>query len=208
MHTSEDWFRVLIALSAAAHHQRLLSRELTHDPSNTPPPSEAEKMELVEGSLQSSTNEDAPPEYRDREYDWFVPGRLFRIYAPRDVEIHEKEFVLLDTKNKEGPGLLIRSYDEEEEKELTRGYGLRARVLVQNYDEPDERPPQSKKKVVYLDAYEDEDVEDRTWIELEHTYNIPFAKYKCVDCGVLERSSLQDLRRCYVDWLRYHWTLD
>ena len=46
------------------------------------------------------------------------------------------------------------------------------------------------------------------FIELEHTYNIPFVKYKCIDRGVLARSSLRDLRRFYVEWLKYHWVLD
>ena len=197
---------MLITVSIAHQHYRTLSRELNND-MNTPPPSEAEKSDPVEGSLQS-TDGDPPSEYRDREYDWFVPGRLFRIYAPRDVEIHEKRFVLLDTKNKEGQGILVRSYEEEEEREVTRGYGLRARVSVQSHIDPEDRNSRSRMHVVYLDEYEDKAVEPRTWIELEHTYNIPFAKYRCVDCGVLERSSLQNLRRCYVDWLRYHWSLE
>lgn len=176
-------------------------------PHDTPPPSEKAIDDGGQVSLQSSATDEPPPEYRDRDHDWFTPGRLFKIFAPLDIEIHEKEFVLLDTKNKEGPGLLMRRYDEEE-KEANRGYFLRAHVAVQNYQSPEARAQGGKLKVVYLDEYEDQDVEPNTWIELEHTYNIPFAKYKCVDCGVLDRGSLQDLRRFYLNWLRYHWDLD
>ncbi|KAK5958808.1 hypothetical protein OHC33_000651 [Knufia fluminis] len=177
-----------------------------HD-TDTPPPSEKAIDDGGQLYLQSLANDEPPPEYRARDHDWFTPGRLFRIFAPHDEEIHEKEFVLLDTKNKEGPGLLIRTYNEEE-KEANRGYFLRSHVSVQNYQEPDQRRGNAKRKVVYLDEYEDQAVVSGTFIELEHTYNIPFAKYRCVDCGVLDRASLQDLRRCYIDWLKYHWSVD
>lgn len=102
---------------------------------------------------------------------------------------------------------MVRIYDEEE-KEGNRGYFLRSHVSVQNYQEPNQRRFSSKRKVVYLDEYEDQVVVPGTWIELEHTYNIPFAKYRCVDRGVLDRGALQELRRCYIDWLKYHWSVD
>lgn len=192
----------------------MAQRQHRHHPSiplaqdfETPPPSEAEKTDDVDHNIQAAIeDEDVPPEYRDREFNWFVPGRLFKIFAPRDVEIHKKEFVLLDTKNKEGPGLLICAHHGEQ-GEINRGYFLRSHVAVQNYVSPQERDTRSRTKTVYLDAYEDRDVEYGTWIELEHSYNIPFAKYKCVDRGVLDRASLQDLRRSYVEWLQYHWSL-
>ena len=158
-------------------------------------------------SLPSTT--EAPAEYRERDPDWFTPGRLFKIWALEDLEIHQKEFVLLDTKNIEGPGLRVRVYGEEEEQEAMTGYFFRSHVLVQNFKPFEERPERHRRlKTVFMDEYEHEQqVGDHTWIELEHTYNIPFLKYKCVDCGVLDRSSLQDLRRCYIEWLKYHWNL-
>lgn len=192
--------------SMAQRHRPQTSLPVAQD-FETPPPSEPEKL-TDDGYHNAQINpedEDPPLEYRERDFDWFVPGRLFKIFAPRDVEIHKKEFVLLDTKNKEGPGLRICGHRDEEEH-TNKGYFLRSHVAVQNYIVPHERQ-RSRTKTVYLDEYEDREVEKATWIELEHSYNIPFVKYRCVDRGVLDRASLQDLRRCYVEWLQYHWSL-
>jgi len=204
------WINALTVFPAGSGHAKNTRYGYPPHDTDTPPASVASEKAIDDGAqtgFHLSTNDEPPPEYRDRDHDWFTPGRLLRIFAPRDAEIHEKEFVRLDTKNKEGPGLLIRVYDEEE-KEASRGYFWRSHVSVQNYQGPNQRQGNAKRKVVYLDEYEDRVAVPGTWIELEHTYNIPFAKYKCVDCGVLGRGSLQDLRRCYIDWLKYNWSID
>lgn len=59
-----------------------------------------------------------------------------------------------------------------------------------------------------MDEYEGQPVGERTYIELEHQYNIPFEKYACIDCGVLGRPSLKHLRKCYLKWLHYYWEID
>jgi hypothetical protein len=149
-----------------------------------------------------------PAEYRIRQADWFIPGRMFRIWGEQDVEIHKKMFVLLDTKNVEGPGLLMHIYGEEEEPAAGMGYFLRTHVLVQNFENFQSFDSQTREKVVHMDEYEGQRVGEHTYIELEHQYNIPFEKYPCIDCGVLGRSSLKHLRRCYLKWLHYHWDIE
>lgn len=173
---------------------------------DTPPPSVDDSHSLATMS-DAIEDEEPAPEYKSREYDWFTPGRLFEIFAPRDIEIHKKKFVLLDTKNKEGQGILIRNYANTEE-DTNHGYFLRSHVLVQEHGHLHQRVSRAKLQVVYLDEYDDHSVAPETWIELEHTYNIPFATYKCIDHGVLDRASLKDLRTSYVAWLGYHWSLD
>lgn len=158
----------------------------------------------------SPLSSEAPPEYKTREYDWFRPGRYLKIWAREgDNEIHDKEFILLDTKNIEGPGLLVRQHTTEQ-CEGHRGGFNRTHVLVKNHQLSMPRSPagaQASPKVVFMD--EDEDpVAENTFIELEHAYNIPFVKYKCIDHGVLTPVSLNHLRRYYVEWLKYQWYLD
>ena len=153
-----------------------------------------------------------PAEYRTRDADWFEPGRLFKIWAAGDVEIHDKEFLLLDTRNIEGPGLRVRVYSTDEEQKANKGYFLREHVLVNNHDPntsvQHRSDSQTKRKCVYLDEFADATVETGTWIEIGHTYNIPFVKYKCTDNGILDRSSLHQLRRYYVDYLRHRWDIE
>lgn len=155
---------------------------------------------------------EAPPEFKTREYGWFRPGRYLKIWAREgdnvDIDIHNKEFILLDTKNIEGPGLLVRQHATDH-CHGHRGSFNRTHVLLKNH------PPSasesgagalSSSQIVYMDAEEDE-VAENTFIELEHAHNIPFQKYKCIDYGVLSRSSLTKLRGYYVDWQKYDWNL-
>src|ERR1700733_10625788 len=87
----------------------------------TPPHSEPGTAEPDQKSMRSDPDDPKnPPEYRPRNADWFTPGRIFKIWAREDVEIHGKMFVLLDTKNIDGPGLLVRVYQEDEEKEAIK----------------------------------------------------------------------------------------
>lgn len=203
MERTSVWVSALIAFQTAHSSRYSRNNGFTYDP-NMPLPTDKTLEDQTSGS--GSASGDADPRYRNRDYDWFTPGRLFIILAPSDEEIHEKQFILLDTKNKEGPGLLIKILDEEKERE-NKGYFLRSHVLVRNYSDSSTPMRESKINAVYIDEYDDHSVEPGTWIALEHTYNIPFAKYKCIDCGMIDRGSLKLLRRCYVAWLRYHWGL-
>lgn len=180
-----------------AHSRSHLKHSLLEQPAS-PPPSE----NAIEDGANLS-GQTAPPEYRERDHDWFTPGRLFKIFSPQLLELHWKEFVLLDTKNKEGPSLLMRSYTDE--KENSRGIFLRSHVLVQSYQDPDTRRSDGKRKIVYMDEYEEHGTAHNAWIELEYLYSIAFAEYKYADCGHLDPDSLHDLRQFYVDWLKYHW---
>ena len=199
---------VRLMTSSAASHR---NRSHTQPDTVTPDPSDQDAGDVYRPGLPFIA--EAPPEYRTRDYDWFTPGRYLKIWAREgdnvDVEIHGKDFVLLDTKNIEGPALLVRRLTTEH-CERHRGSFNRTHVHIQNYQAPTARSStsaQSRRKVVYMDEEED-DVAENTFIELEHTYNIPFAKYKCIDYGVITRSSLRELRRLYVEWLKYQWDLE
>ena len=190
----------------------------------TPPPSEGQGLGDTDttGIPSSADPTLPPPEYRERDPNWYIPGRLLKIWAPKDHEIDKKEFVLLDSKNVEGPGLLVRVYSQEDKQ---AGYFYRAHVLVRPPDPlelqslpgpPTSQPFQKvlqgatqEPKTVYLDPYEvgNVGVEKATWVELEHTYNIPFIHHKCVDCGVLSRASLKRLRVYYLNYLYFCWDL-
>jgi hypothetical protein len=60
---------------------------------------------------------------------------------------------------------------------------------------------------VHMDDYAHQDVPPGTFILLEHTYNIPFVKYKCVDHGMLDDESLDTVRFHYVQYLINSWRL-
>ena len=183
-------------------------------PERDPTPPASEQSEFPNPRYSTSTlDTEAPSEYQTRDYDWFTPGRYFKIWARDgdnvDIEIHEKEFVLLDTKNIEGPGLLVRAQASDHHSTY-RGSFNRSHVLLQNHEGASARSTmatQSYQRICFMDEDEHQ-VAVNIFIELEHTYNIPFVKYKCIDRGVLARSSLRDLRRFYVEWLKYHWVLD
>jgi hypothetical protein len=157
-------------------------------------------------SLQSVT--DPPPEFQSEEHDFFTSGRYLRIWARDganvDVEIHNKSFIILDTKNKEGPGLLVHPHGAH--CNSRKGSFTRSHVLLKNHPGGHETPSSTKDKTCYLEEGDDP-VEENTFIELEHIYNIPFVKYKCVDLGALTTESLDDLRRHYVNWLINLWRL-
>ena len=116
--------------------------------------------------------------------------------------------MLLDTKNNDGLGLLLRVYTEREE-EFDKGYFHRSHVLVDNFESsasvPNKLKSQSKEKIVFMDQYSDVKVEEHTYIELGQQYNVLFSRYPCIDRGVLDRSSLKHLQRCYLKWLEYDW---
>jgi hypothetical protein len=172
---------------------------------NSRPASEQDPADL--SSLPSTS--EVPSEYRLQDPDFFTSGRYLKIWARDgenvDVEIHEKAFILLDQKNTEGPGLLVQ-YHPPELYQPHKGSFLRNHVLLSNHPVGYAAKPTSKEKTVFLEEGDD-DVGANNYIELEHIYNIPFVKYKCVDLGALTPDSLDNLRRHYVNWLITHWRL-
>ena len=81
------------------------------DPSKALPPVNGDPPPLnVSGSASRTPT---PEAYIDQTTDWFKAGRFFKIWALEDMEIHEKIFILLDSKNKEGQGVLVLTLDKD-----------------------------------------------------------------------------------------------
>ena len=197
---------------------------------------------------KSPIREHTPNNYVLHPPDWFRPGRFFSIWAKRDeqvdVEIHDKMFILLDSKNIEGKGVLVETLDKDglrrlvdsngtkrtnmalkccESSDSNRGihcelasqatYAQAAQQLqLQQSKERDQeqelcRVLDNRFKNIHLDEDNQHDVPAGTYVRLEHTYNIPFVKYKCVDHGMLEKESLQALRFHSVQYLIYEFDL-
>lgn len=193
-----------------------------------------------------------PEDHLEQADDWFKAGRFFSIWAHEDQEIHKKKFVLLDSMNKEGKGVLVESLDRDGLRRLQQSSsayrthvelrksrpavppdmqptatgptpqpvgpsGISKAIYPSSYAEAAAHPrgkrsetplvPEMKFKFAYMDEYVHRDVAPNTYILLEHTYNIPFFKYKCEDHGMLDDDSLQDLRQYYVDYLSHRWRL-
>lgn len=180
-----------------------------------------------------------PPSYIYQPADWFKPGRFFSIWAPLDVEIHGRQFILLDSKNTEGKGVRVRSLDRDGLNQLEKSSSAyRTTMALKDNKSADShnyasghssssqslshpRGGQQSKKddddliklldkkfmPVYMDEHANQNVPRGTFILLEHTYNIPFVKYKCIDHGMLDDESLDTLRFHYVQYLISSWRL-
>lgn len=151
--------------------------------------------------------------------DWFVEGRYLKIFARRgddsDREIHQKEFILLDSKNKEGTGVRVGRITG---RRLPTGwYRKYVAVLGPSADDSsddrehpanNDRHPRSTQIHLDLEAINanSQDLEDR-YARLDHTYNIPFTKYKCKDLGILTRDQLAVLRLKHIEYLTTEWDL-
>lgn len=154
-------------------------------------------------SSQSGATSSAPKEFVDQEQDWFTPGRYLKIWAETgkdtDHEIHEKEFILLDSKNTEGNGVRI-----DTRTTVASGSSRNMIVLLG----PDHaRRPGSTDQIFLEETGPGDKVPKDRYVRLDHTYNIPFAKYKCEDLGILEEDSLDLLRLRYVLYLMKEWRL-
>ncbi|KAI7282847.1 hypothetical protein KC345_g3275 [Hortaea werneckii] len=184
---------------------------------------------------QSSSRElrsSQPPHdhYFDQPYDWWTPGRYFTIWAvndkDEDVEIHEKSFILLDSKGDQGLGVLVTSLKVEESGQVEHNSSARrALMLLTNHGEYDTIADTEQttglfaasadyfeaieKKLTKLHLSSDSDlrVPPGTLVKLQHTYNIPFAKYKCRDLGELQSDALDELRIHYLVNLAQKWNL-
>lgn len=186
--------------------------------------------------------EATPISYIYQPADWFRPGRFFSIWAPMDVEIHDRKFILLDSKNTEGKGVRVKSLDRDGLVQLSNsssayrttmglkssraadgfagshasGHSSSSQALSytrgtqqQSKEKEDDLIKKLDKKFlnVHMDEHARQDVPVGTFILLEHTYNIPFVKYKCIDHGMLDDESLDILRFHYVQYLISSWRL-
>ena len=182
-----------------------------------------------------SASEPIPDDCVFQPADWHVPGRYFRIWAlsedgsDSDTEIHKKTFILLDTKNTEGKGVLVNQYEKTEALEqLGRESDAKRKVMAlrvsgdgddmsdskshstqRSGGEPSERARERLNKLTQILLKEDVPLPlpSDTYVLLDHTYNIPFRKYRCEDLGILERASLRILRLHYVNYLIDAWDL-
>ncbi|KAI7385426.1 hypothetical protein KC336_g17968 [Hortaea werneckii] len=181
-------------------------------------------------SRELRSSQPPPDHYFDQPYDWWTPGRYFTIWAvndrDEDVEIHKKSFILLDSKGDQGLGVLVSSLKVEECGQVEHNSSARrALMLLMNdreYDtmtdaeqEPgllaasEENFEAIEKKLAKLHLSSDSDlrVPPGTLVKLQHTYNIPFAKYKCRDLGELQSDALDELRIHYLVNLAQKWNL-
>ena len=196
--------------------QNLISDQASHTPST--------------GSTSEYPNNDqipfrkkTPESFIDQTYDWFSPGRVFSIWAHEDQEIHNKIFVLLDSKNKEGTGVLVQSLNESELRRLkysSSAYRTHMKLCgyndTHNHKMHEKTSPQGgnnsggsgvQLEIAHMDQYSPRIVQQNTYILVEHTCNIPFVKYPCEDYGTLDSGSLEKLRLHYVDYLIHRFNL-
>jgi hypothetical protein len=155
-----------------------------------------------------------------------VRGRYLKIYARQsgdaDSEIHKKEFILLDSKNTEGTGVRV---DRLASKKLPSGWTWKyVEVVAPATSESSDEKAHSVGKSsndrllgthagstqIALEEIGCDNnmkgLQDR-YARLDHTYSIPFAKYKCQDLGILSKESLAVLRLRYIRYLANEWNL-
>lgn len=115
------------------------------------------------------------------------------------------KFILLDQKSdREGPALVVRRFTAAECSSDKVSFHQSHVALKKQTSSPSKSD--KKRKVIDVEDVKGQ-IEDHTYIDLEHVYNIPFAKYDCVDLGVLPIPSLLELRQHYVSWLRHNWSI-
>ncbi|KAK3067852.1 hypothetical protein LTR53_015016 [Teratosphaeriaceae sp. CCFEE 6253] len=157
--------------------------------------------------------------------EWYKEGRVFRIWAltdtASDVEIHDKKFILLDTKIIEGKGVRVDTHDTESLKRLASESDAHYTSMVlkgprrRNFRDDSSSSQQRELPegldglgTVHLDRRSGRDVAPGSIIGFPHTYNIPFKRYKCEDLGMLGNDSLDELRLRYLLYLAHGWRLE
>ncbi|KAL9095173.1 MAG: hypothetical protein Q9165_002429 [Trypethelium subeluteriae] len=155
---------------------------------------------------------------------WFKAGRYFTVFAYNENRmeqaIHEKTFILLDTRNNEGTGVLVRSLEGEDLEQLEHD-SSKCRTHMKLYGSVEKAKQgmnaavekskvtkvHANMKSAYLDEYTEKEVPDETYIFLEHPYNIAF-KYKYEDHGILSTEALDDLRFHILRCSAHSWGLE
>jgi hypothetical protein len=164
-----------------------------------------------EGAEEQGKESRAASPYDQQDDDWFIRGRYLKIFARgdkgSDEEIHEKEFILLDSKNKEGTGVRV-----DHLKKLPSGWSRKfVAVVGPSMNEAGDEKSQGTHAGSAQIALEEIGCDNKglqdCYARLDHTYNIPFATYKCQDLGILSKESLAVLRLRYIEYLANEWNL-
>ncbi|KAL9078223.1 MAG: hypothetical protein Q9157_002841 [Trypethelium eluteriae] len=172
---------------------------IEHTPVTTPSTNDVNPSHLI-----------VPKNFITRSASWFKAGLYISVWAynenDMEREIHEKTFILLDTRNDEGTGVLVRSLDGEQLEQLEhnsskcrthmRLYGSEKKAkeaMAEAVKKAKETKTDLHMKSAYLDEYTEKELPKETYIFLEHPYNIAF-KYKYEDHGILANEALEDLR--------------
>ncbi len=190
--------------------------------------SDQDSTSIPDAITRASTREATPSDYIGQPPAWFREGRYFSIWAPNDHEIHEKTFILLDTQNTGGKGVLVKTLDTDNWRQMVdSSTSYRTRMLLKgsSNQSSSRRPSHSENSLirdedmallrqmdktllhVYMDEFAQKEIAPGTVILLSHIYNIPFMKYKCVDHGIVSDESLEDLRFHYIQYLTNTWHL-
>jgi hypothetical protein len=169
----------------------------------------------VSSTASGSGRRSPPPEYVAQAPDFFHEGRYFKIWAETsddiDKEIHEKEFILLDSSNTEGKGVRVDTIERlptgaSRNSVAVIGHGRQTSESNVAQGRPTHEPNLNKFKRIYLEDIGDNGPKDR-YARLDHSYNIPFPKYPCQDLGILEQQSLDRLRLCFIEYMAVEWRL-
>ncbi|KAM0705524.1 hypothetical protein Q7P35_006883 [Cladosporium inversicolor] len=157
----------------------------------------------VPSTAPGSGHRSPPPEYAAQAPDFFREGRYFKIWAELsndiDKEIHEKEFILLDSSNTEGKGVRVDTLER-----LSTGASRNSVAVIGRGSQTSEANLERYKKIYLEDV--DNGPKDK-YARLDHSYNIPFPKYPCQDLGILEQESLDRLRLCFIEYMAVEWRL-
>ncbi|KAL9115328.1 MAG: hypothetical protein Q9227_000649 [Pyrenula ochraceoflavens] len=142
-----------------------------------------------------------PVEFIEQSKDWFEPGRYFKIWAPGEPQIHNKYFILLNSKNIQGKGVLVVSLDEKKLQQLQSSSStIHTHIALRgSTSSGSEANAQNLKrfKTAYVEEDARHDVPPNTFVALGYAYNIAF-EYKCKDYGKLDRRNIRMLRFYYV----------
>ena len=193
-----------------------------------------EAVTICNDCRKRQENEQAPDNYIKRHEDWFDPGRYFKVWAPRDQEIHERHFILLDSRNKEGPGVrvdVLESIKQLEELKGESSTSMSRMVLkccqsehgsnnavqhaheearkeyIQNQAHRDLLDLLDRRyRGIHMDKHTEHFVRPGSYIRLDHTYNIPF---NCLyeDMGMIDDDELETLRVAYIEYVSRRWRL-
>jgi hypothetical protein len=179
--------------------------------------------EVAEDQVQEGSSA-SEKSYDKQDNDWFVRGRYLKIFAREngdsDSEIHKKEFILLDSKNTEGTGVRV---DRLASKKLPSGWIWKYVEVVgpATSESSDEKAHSVGKSSndrlqgthagstqIALEEIgcDNKGLQD-CYARLDHTYSIPFSKYRCQDLGILSKESLAVLRLRYIGYLANEWNL-
>ena len=186
-----------------------------------------------------------PSQYSEFPYEWFKGGRYFRIYSPQHPMIHEGDFVLIGSDGEDGMGLrviwdkesivaLARASGNLDDKMALKRRNLPPNeahnVAGHTHTHPhvvsrsNTADAELESAIADLDDHLPDlflttrckcDVTSGTFVDLAHSFNIPFyhtdagprQKFKFMDHGILETPSKHHLRKQYLMQRTEKWNL-